>query len=447
MEFLSAIPIVGEPLAIIIPFLVVLGVVVFVHEYGHYIVGRWCGIRAEVVSIGFGPRLFGWRDKRGTEWQVAALPLGGYVRFVGDMDPASAGRIEDSHLSVADQRQAFHNAKLWARTLTVAAGPVFNFALSFVLFFALAFSVGRESADPVIGTVQEDAPETVEFMPGDRVLSIDGAPVETFTDIRRTIQAANGAPVDALVLRDGDEITVSVAYHMAAQVETVAPGYPASRSGMLPGDEIVSVNGAPVGSFRDIQLATADLPIDELITIVAEREGETITFEIEPAAVERPHPVTGDRVVQPTLGITARGIRGIEPTTEPPSVGEAFTTGYTNVWRITTNTVTYLGDLIFAKADPSQLGGPIRIAQVSGERAERGLNEFVHLIAFLSTSIGLLNLFPIPILDGGHLMFYAAEAVRGRPVGSAAIKYGSLIGLSLVLMLMVFATYNDILRL
>ncbi|MEM6944555.1 MAG: RIP metalloprotease RseP, partial [Pseudomonadota bacterium] len=301
--------------------------------------------------------------------------------------------------------------------------------------------------DPVIGTVQEDAPETVEFMPGDRVLSIDGAPVETFTDIRRTIQAANGAPVDALVLRDGDEITVSVAYHMAAQVETVAPGYPASRSGMLPGDEIVSVNGAPVGSFRDIQLATADLPIDELITIVAEREGETITFEIEPAAVERPHPVTGDRVVQPTLGITARGIRGIEPTTEPPSVGEAFTTGYTNVWRITTNTVTYLGDLIFAKADPSQLGGPIRIAQVSGERAERGLNEFVHLIAFLSTSIGLLNLFPIPILDGGHLMFYAAEAVRGRPVGSAAIKYGSLIGLSLVLMLMVFATYNDILRL
>ncbi|MEL6767598.1 MAG: RIP metalloprotease RseP [Pseudomonadota bacterium] len=447
MEFLSAIPIIGEPLAIIIPFIVVLGVVVFVHEYGHYIVGRWCGIRAEVFSVGFGPKLFGWRDKRGTEWQVAALPLGGFVRFVGDMDPASAGRIEDSHLSVADRREAFHNAPLWARALTVAAGPFFNFALSFLLFAALATSMGKESGEPVIGAIAEDAPASVEFEVGDRVLAMDGAPVETFNEVRRAIQVSNGEPIEALVERDGAERTVSVAYRLSAEIEMVVPGRPAFNAGMMPGDQIISINGEPVGSFREIQLYTADLPIDAPMTILIEREGEEITYEIEPDAVERPHPVTGEETPLPTIGISASDAGGIRPTTVPLSASEAVVAGYANVQRIIVNTVTFLGDLVTARADPAHLGGPIRIAQVSGEQAERGFGEFIHLIAFLSTSIGLLNLFPIPVLDGGHLMFYAAEAVRGRPVGATVIKYGSLIGLSLVLMLMVFATYNDILRL
>ncbi|MEM7499148.1 MAG: RIP metalloprotease RseP [Pseudomonadota bacterium] len=447
MDFLTAIPLIGAPLAIIIPFIVVLGVVVFVHEYGHYIVGRWCGIRAEVFSIGFGPRLMGWRDRRGTEWQVAALPLGGYVRFVGDMDPASAGRIEDSHLSVADRREAFHNAPLWARAATVAAGPFFNFALSFVLFAMLASSIGKESGEPVIGAIAEDAPASVEFQVGDRVLRMDGEPVDSFNEVRRAIQISNGTPIEALVERGGDEREITVAYRLSAEIEAVVPGQPAFNAGMMPGDRILSINGEPVSSFRDIQLLTADLPVDAPMTILIEREDEEISYEIEPDAVERPHPVTGERTPLPTIGISASDIGGIRPEMVPLSISEATVAGYANVTRIITNTVTFLGDLISARADPAHLGGPIRIAQVSGEQAERGFAEFIHLIAFLSTSIGLLNLFPIPVLDGGHLMFYAAEAVRGRPVGATVIKYGSLIGLSLVLMLMVFATYNDILRL
>ncbi|MEO0820500.1 MAG: RIP metalloprotease RseP [Pseudomonadota bacterium] len=447
MELLSAVPIVGEPLAIIIPFILVLGVVVFVHEYGHYIVGRWCGIRAEVFSIGFGPRLWGWKDKRGTEWQVAALPLGGYVRFVGDMDPASAGRIEDAHLTQAERKAAFHNAALGARAATVAAGPVFNFLLSIALFTALALAVGRQSEQPVIGGIGEDAPANIELQAGDRVLEVAGEPVESFGAILSAIQRADGEAVPVLIERDGAEQTVSVAHRIAAVIERVTPGMPASRTGLLAGDTIVEINGEPVASFRAIQIATADLPLEEAIEIKVLRDGVAEVFSVMPVSVERAHPVTGETKPLPTIGISAYDLGGIEPTMEGVGIGTALNAGVSNTVGIITTTVTYIGDLLFAGADPSQLGGPIRIAQVSGEQAERGFLEFVHLIAFLSTSIGLINLVPIPVLDGGHLMFYLVEALRGRPVGAAAMRYGTALGLSLVLLLMVFATYNDILRL
>ncbi|MEM6421610.1 MAG: RIP metalloprotease RseP [Pseudomonadota bacterium] len=447
MEFISELPVIGVIVMTIIPFLIVLGVVVFVHEYGHYIVGRWCGIKAETFSIGFGPKLYGWRDKRGTEWQVAALPLGGFVKFVGDMDPASAGRIEDANLSQSERRQAFHNASLLSRTFTVAAGPVFNFALSFVLFFGLAFAIGQGSNRPVIGAIGEGAPETVAFEPGDRVLSMAGEPVETFVDIVAALQEANGETLEAVVERGEQTLTLSVAYAMSPVIDNVTPGMPASQTGMLPGDMIKALNGQPVTSFREIQLLIAELPLDTAVTVTIEREGEERDFSFVPDTVTRRHPVTQEQVPLPTLGIGASGTSGIQPSTDPIGPLDAATAAAASTWGIVSNTVTYLGDLVFAGADPSQLGGPIRIAQVSGERAQAGALELLHLIAFLSTSIGLLNLFPIPVLDGGHLMFYAVEWLRGRPVGETAMKYGTMLGLSLVLLLMVFATYNDILRL
>lgn len=445
MEVLSELPVIGTLLTVVLPFVIVLGVVVFVHEYGHYIVGRWCGIRAETFSIGFGPRLYAWRDRRGTSWQVAALPLGGFVKFVGDMDPASAGKA-DGHLSPEERREAFHNASLPRRAATVAAGPVFNFALTILLYIALAFVIGAPKDDPVIGDVAADAPAGVTFEPGDRVISMGGEPVESYAAIIDRLREADGEAVTTVVERDGARTTIEVSYPMSPEVQFVRPGMPASQAGMAPGDRIVSINGEKVTSFRDIQLATADLPLDEPIAVVVERDGQRRTFEIVPEAVTRPHPVTGEEQPLPTLGVSALGTGGIEPTRGPVDPVTAVVGGFAKTWLIVDRTLGFMGDLIFADADSSQLGGPIRIAQLSGEQAQAGLLEFVGLIALLSTSIGLINLFPIPVLDGGHLMFYAIEALRGRPVGESAMRLGTAVGLSLVLLLMVFATYNDIAR-
>ncbi|MEM8595627.1 MAG: RIP metalloprotease RseP, partial [Pseudomonadota bacterium] len=285
MEFLSAIPVIGEPLSILIPFLVVLGVVVFVHEYGHYIVGRWCGIKAEVFSIGFGPRLYGWRDRWGTEWQLAALPLGGFVRFAGDMDPASAGRIEDHHLSEASRREAFHNAPLWARAATVIAGPAFNFVLSIALFAAVGLAVGKQSNLPIIGSVETEAAQGIAFEAGDEVLRLDGAEIDSFAAIQDTIQRADGRPVEAVVMRDGEEVSFEVSYRRGTEINQVTPGLPAFGAGMLPGDRIVSLNGAVVDSFFELQTAVADLPLSDLVTLEVEREGETLSFSFEPEVV------------------------------------------------------------------------------------------------------------------------------------------------------------------
>ncbi|MEL6335605.1 MAG: RIP metalloprotease RseP [Pseudomonadota bacterium] len=448
MELILGLPVIGVIVGTIIPFLIVLGVVVFVHEYGHYIVGRWCGIGAETFSIGFGPKLMGWRDKRGTEWQVAALPLGGFVKFVGDMDPASVGRIEDTNLTQAQRKEAFHNASLRSRALTVAAGPFFNFGLSILIFAALGLYVGASSDEPIVGEIGESSTqETLPFVPGDRVLSIAGEPVETFTDVIRGLQASDGEPVTATVEREGEVVELQVAYGIAPTIDSVLAGRPASRAGLLPGDLFKSLNGEAMSSFREIQLEIAELPLNEPVTLVIERDGEERTFTFVPDVMERVDPVTGETRPIATLGISAHSETGVSPLREPIGLVRAAEVGVSNTWNVISNTVSFLGDLVFASADPSQLGGPIRIAQVSGERAQRGLLELIHLIALLSTSIGLLNLFPIPVLDGGHLMFYAAEALRGRPVGETAMKYGTMIGLSLVLLLMVFATYNDILRL
>ncbi|MDT8344204.1 MAG: RIP metalloprotease RseP [Thermohalobaculum sp.] len=447
MELLSAIPFVGGALGAIVPFIVVLGIVVAVHEYGHYIVGRWCGIQAEVFSIGFGPKLWGWTDRRGTHWQIAALPLGGYVRFVGDMDPASAGRADDADLTPVQRAHAFHNASLWRRAATVVAGPVFNFLLSIALFAGLALAVGKASDAPVIGDIRPEVATQLDLEPGDRVLSIAGAPVEDFGAIIAAFLRANGAEVAVEVERDGARLTVPVSYRLASRVDYVNPGMPASRAGIVAGDVIVAIDGKPIASFYDLQLATAAKPEGEAIVIDVTRDGAPLNFRFLPDMVERAHPVTGETVPLPTIGIRAIGLGGIDPVLESRGIDEALVSGVMQTAGIVTGTFRYIGDMIFADADLGQLGGPIRIAQVSGEKAEEGLMSFLFLIAIISTSIGLLNLFPIPVLDGGHLMFYAVEAIRGRPAGGAAIRVGTAIGLSLVLLLMVFATYNDLVRL
>jgi regulator of sigma E protease len=448
MELLAQIPLIGGTLAIVVPFLVVLSIVVFVHEYGHYIVGRWCGIKAEVFSIGFGKVLWKWTDRRGTRWQVAALPLGGFVRFVGDMNPASAGHTDDENLTPEEREVAFHNAGLLGRTLTVAAGPFANFLLSVVIFAGIILSLGQASSnDPIIGSIDTEAVEDAGFEPGDRVLSIGGEEVLSFGDIIVLMSRTNGVPHSAMVERDGDVREITVRYYRPARISQVAPGMPAARVGLLAGDVFVSIDGEPVNSFRDLQLITSEKAHGAEIEVEVERDGERLVFRFVPDLVERQHPVTNEEVLLPTMGIRSNVLAGIEPELEPVPVLTALKGGVKETWRIISGTMVYIGDMLFKGADTSQLGGPIRIAEISGDAAQQGFSSIVWLIAVLSTSIGLINLFPIPILDGGHLMFYAIELLRGRPVGEIWMRVGTMIGLSLVLLLMVFATYNDLVRL
>ncbi len=447
MELLANIPVIGGTLSFVVPFLVVLSIVVFVHEYGHYIVGRMCGIQAEVFSIGFGRPLLRWIDRRGTCWQIAAVPLGGYVRFVGDMDPASAGRASDDDLSPEEQRAAFHNASVARRTATVAAGPIANFLLSIVIFAGLMMSVGKASNEPVVGAVSTEASADIGLEAGDRVLSIAGTPVEAFSDIINELAPTNGAPTPARVLRDGSELDVTVRYHLPAQIAEVIPGMPAARAGLQAGDVIVSIDGEPVNSYPELQIITVRKPLGAEIDVVVLRGGTPVSIRFVPEAQQREHPETGEVMMLPTMGIRGSLFAGIEPERVPQPVSEALAGGVDETWRIITGTLVYVGDMLFRGADTSQLGGPIRIAEVSGNAAEQGFSSLIWLIAVISTSIGLINLFPIPVLDGGHLMFYALEILRGRPVGETWMKIGTMIGLSLVILLMVFATYNDLVRL
>ena len=447
MDLLAQIPIIGGTLAVVVPFLIVLSIVVFVHEYGHYIVGRWCGIRAEVFSIGFGKALWTWTDRRGTRWQVAVLPLGGFVRFVGDMNPASAGRGDEEGLTPEESKVAFHNAGLLHRTLTVLAGPFANFLLSVVIFAGILLSIGQPSSEPVIGSIGAEAVEDVGLEPGDRVLSINGQEVVRFSDIINILGVTNGVPQSAVVERDGDVREIMVRYHRPPRIAQITPGMPAARAGLMSGDVFVSIDGEPVDSYRELQLITADKPHGAEIEVEIERDGKRLVFRLVPDLVRRQHPVTEEQVLLPTMGIRGSVLAGIEPVREPVPIYRALGTGVSETWRIISGTMIYISDMIFKGADTSQLGGPIRIAEISGNAAEQGFSSIVWLIAVLSTSIGLINLFPIPILDGGHLMFYAVELLRGRPVGEIWIRFGTMIGLTLVLLLMVFATYNDLVRL
>lgn len=445
MDFLNDIPLIGGSVHTILAFLIVLSVVVFVHEMGHYLVGRWCGIGAEVFSIGFGKEIYGWTDRRGTRWRVSVLPLGGYVKFVGDSDPASAGRI-DTEMTPEDHNRSFHAARLWKRALTVAAGPVFNFILSILVFAGLAIWQGGHSEEPVIAVVTNTVHEDLGLEVGDRVLEVAGVATPTMPDVIETLVANESRRIEALIERGGARLTVPVYYHRYPMIDRVVPGGKAAGAGLTPGDVITHMNGVEVGNFRDLQVMIAEQPLRTEVTLTVRRGAETLELAFVPDVVPRAHPVSGETVPLPTLGINGASYGGVEPAREAVGPLLALEVGAVRTWAIITGTLGFIADMVTGRADLDQLGGPIRIAEVSGDAAAGGVAELIFLIATISTSIGLLNLFPIPVLDGGHLVFYAAEAVRGRPLGERWLRAASAVGLTLVLLLMAFATYNDLAR-
>jgi regulator of sigma E protease len=361
----------------IVPFILVLSVLVFVHEMGHYLAGRLSGIRILAFSVGFGPELIGRTDKHGTRWKLSAIPLGGYVKFYGDEDVSSRPDFAGIQaMSDAEREQSFLGARLWKRAVTVAAGPIANFLLAIAIFAVLFSIYGKPISDPVVFKVQPNsAAEKAGILPGDRFLKVGGNSVETFSDLQRYVSMRPGIQIDATVERDGKPVEL----HLTPISTEITDRF---------------------GNKMEIGL----------IGVVSTAEAGNFRYE-------KLNPIQ--------------------------AVGE----GALQSWHIVTGTFDYLSNMITGRMKADQLGGPIRVAQASGEMASIGFSAVLQLAAVLSVSIGLLNLMPVPVLDGGHLVFYAIEAVRGRPVGSAAQEIAFRIGFAMVLSLMVFATWNDIARL
>ncbi|MEM6441916.1 MAG: RIP metalloprotease RseP [Pseudomonadota bacterium] len=448
MDVFALVSTLWSVVATIVPFIVVLGVVVFVHEYGHYIVARWCGIHSQVFSIGFGKEIFGWTDKRGTRWRVAPLPLGGYVKFLGDGDAASA-RADAKQLETldeSDRARSFPGAALWKRALTVAAGPVFNFILSIVIYAGLATAIGVGSDEPVVGTLSPSAEDRLPFREGDRILEVEGASIAVFADVMRAFEAASDAQPGraeyaVVIERDGARQTVTAGPLVAPEVGGVASGGPADQAGLVPGDILQSANGVDLASFRDLQRiveASEGAAVDLAVRTPGE-EARQVTLEpMVSAARSR----DGGTEVRPLIGVTAMPM--IQPRAETPGPLRAVGVGVERTFGVIDSSLTYIGAIIGGRADSSSLGGPIRIASLSGDAAGAGIVAFLGMIALISASIGMLNLFPVPVLDGGHLLFYALEAIRGKPLGEKLQEYATGLGLALVLLLMVFVTWNDI---
>lgn len=360
MEFLDVLT------GTVVPFLIVLTVLVFIHEMGHYLIARYNGVRVEVFSIGFGPEVFGWTDRVNTRWKFSMIPLGGYVKMFGDADAAS--RPSDAPMSEEDRNVSFQGKRLSQRAWIVAGGPLANFLLAIVIFAGLFMFIGQPFTPATVGEVIPDsAAAEAGFKAGDRIVRVDGGAIERFEELQTIVQLSAGQPLAIDVLRDGTEVSLQA----------------------------------------------------------------------------RPKPVMqeafGNEQQIWRLGISRSGA---EYKKHDP---------LTAVWRatletvsVTGNTLKAVGQMITGARSTKELGGPLRIAQMSGQVAEYGFVSILSLLAILSVNLGLINLFPIPMLDGGHLFFYAIEAVQGRPLGERAQEYGFRIGLALVLSLMVFATWNDL---
>jgi regulator of sigma E protease len=420
---------------------VALSVIVAVHEFGHYIVGRWTGIHAEVFSLGFGPVLFSREDRRGTRWQVAALPLGGYVKFLGDADAASAGRDDAAlrRMRADEARHTMHGAPLWARALTVAAGPAFNFALS-ILVFALVISIRGIAAEPVTVGEIRPMPGEVGLQAGDVVLEVDGRSAETFEDLDA---AASGLPatsrVQYLVRRDGAEREVTAPHPFPPVVVSVAPDSAASDVDMRDGDVILAVEDEPVATFEELRDAVGGSD-GEPVLLRVWRDGSETDVVVVPRRVDLP--VDGGFETRWLVGLTGGLL--FQPETRTPGPIAAVVYGVEQTGFIIQSSLSGIYHMAAGAISSCNLSGPIGIAQTSGQAASQGGLTFVWFIAILSTAVGLLNLFPIPILDGGHLVFHAYEAVRGRPPSDQALRVLMTIGLAFLLTLMVFAVTNDL---
>lgn len=439
----SIIPIFGNGIFTIIAMIVALSVIVAIHEYGHYIIGRLSGIHAEVFSIGFGRVLYSRTDKHGTVWQIAALPLGGYVRFLGDANAASAGADDDAvdDLSPEDLRRTLHGAPLWARTATVAAGPVFNFIFSFFIFAGLFYWSGKP-AEPLVIEAIKPLPVAVSGLEaGDQIIAIDGIETPDIAGYSEAVQNATRSNViKYTVERAGDTITVDGPYPFLSYVAGFTAPSAAEEAGILVGDIVTAVDDTEIITFPDLLAAVAEAkstPVD----VTVWRDGDFHTLEM--TAREQDIPLSnGDFEKRYLIGVSVGEFFELEA--GRPGILEAAGVGVERTYSVLRSSLKGIYFMVRGDISTCNISGPLGIAEASGKAARMGAEPFIFLIAFLSAAVGLMNLFPIPVLDGGHLVFYAYEAVVGRPPNPKAMRIFMTAGLMIVLSLMVFSLTNDV---
>jgi len=443
VELIGSIPLLGGTIATLIAFIVALSVIVTVHEYGHYIVGRWCGIHAEVFSLGFGKVLFSRKDKRGTQWQLAAIPFGGYVKFLGDADASS--RNDPNVLATMDaetRSRSFHGAALYKKALTVAAGPVANFLLSIAIFMGLVLSTGLATDVPTVGKILPLPQATTQLKKGDVIVSIDGTKVPDYRALYAYGRTAiPKAKQSYKIRRDGKGMTVTGPFPLLPLVQSVQPQSAAMAAGLEPGDVILSVDGKPLVAFSD------------LVRVVGASDGQPLKLSVWRAGRVLPFTLSAKMMDVPdgAGGFKSRALIGVsgslffEPQTVAPSLWQAVNIGVGRTWSIAASSLNGLYSMIKGKISTCNLQGPIGMASIAGDTASQGMPDFINFIAVLSTAIGLLNLFPIPVLDGGHLAFFGYEAIFRRPPAERVMNVLMTVGLVFVLGLMVFAFSMDIL--
>ncbi len=448
MDLLSLIPQFGNLLWTIVAFVIALSAIVAVHEYGHYIVGRWSGIHAEVFSIGFGPVLWRRMDKRGTRWQVALLPFGGYVKFLGDANAAS-GKDEEAMEEIAEQspeelRRTMHGAPLWARAATVAAGPVFNFAMSIIVFGLIFWSQGVSREPLTVGELQP-LPGTVQGLQvGDEIVAIAGIQTPDFDEESTWSEFTDSLPVepvlDYTVIRDGQTIDVEAPWLFPPLIRQVAPRSAAMDIQLEQGDVITSVNGEPIFAFEQLKefVESSD---GRVLLLNVWRDGADLEFALAPRRTDEPK---SDGGFQTHWRIGIVGGMMLEPATQPAGLFDSLTGGVNQTIRIIEGSLSGMWHMITGAISTCNISGPIGIAETSGAMASQGAQSFIFFIAVLSTAVGLLNLFPIPALDGGHLLFYAYEAVTGKPPSDMALRILMTVGITVILSLMLFSVTNDL---
>ena len=442
MDFMGLVPDFGNLFFTLGAFVLALSVIVAVHEYGHYIVGRWTGIHAEVFSIGFGPVLLHGTDRHGTRWQVAALPFGGYVKFYGDANAASAADGEAmAGMDAADRRRSMHGAPLWARSLTVAAGPVFNFIFSILVFAAYMAFNGIAADTPHLGAVHPLPAPVQELREGDLITAMDGQATPNLQDFYRVASELPGAPVVGYTVeRAGEVLALQGPHPVPARAAGITLASAARDAGMQTGDVILSVNGEPVWSFGQLPEIVNEAEGQALLLNVW-REGEEMELTLVPRRTDLPLP-DGGFETRWLIGLQSGTF--FEHPTRQPSVAEIAPVAVGETWNVITRSMSGLYHMVSGAISTCNLSGPIGIATTSGAMAADGIWPFIWFIAVLSTAVGLLNLFPIPILDGGHLVFNAWEAVTGKPPGDRALNILMTIGLILLGSLMLFALFNDL---
>jgi regulator of sigma E protease len=451
----------------VVYFIVVLGLLIFVHELGHFLVAKRAGVGVLKFSLGFGRRLFGF-TKGETEYLVSAIPLGGYVKMVGE-DPREVviddtGQAFDGAGQLLDLEKSFAHKSVWTRMAIVLAGPGANFLLAVLLFWGVFTLIGRPVFPPVAGRPEADSAAAVAgIQPGDRIVAVMGNPVRTWGEIEEAIEGSKGSSLRLGIERDdvrreitvtperrvftdflGDERavwTIGVGPFISPTVGRLMEGFPAAEAGLRVGDRIVAVDGEPVQTWGDLAERIHTRAGQE-VALTVERDGNRFPLTVTPKASSQQE-ATGGTVTVGLIGINpaeAFVYERLDPITALVDAGVRTTTTSVKILWV-------LVKIVQGNISPQTIGGPILMAQMTGEQVQQGLLNLIFFTALLSINLGVLNLLPIPILDGGHLTFFCIELFRGRPVSVKKREIAQRVGLVLLVALMIFAFYNDIFRL